>query len=55
MLNNFFVSVGKDYAEKIPQSKFESIEYLQDINQLSSFFFIPVIAAEIKSEKEVMD
>ena len=50
VLNNFFVSVGKNYAEKIPQSKIEPVEYLQDINQLSSFFFIPVIAAEIESE-----
>ena len=42
ILNNLFVSVGKNYAEKIPQSKIESVEYLQDVNQLSSFFFIPV-------------
>ena len=50
ILNNFFATVGENYAKMIPKPRIEFTEYLKSIDQPNSLFFAPVIKTEIENE-----
>jgi len=54
ILNDFFVNVGKNHAEKIPKPKVDFTEYLKHVDQLNSFFFAPVTETEIETEITIL-
>ena len=50
IINKFFANIGEDLAKMMPKGKVKFTEYMRHIDQLNSFYFIPVTASEIEEE-----